>query len=361
MATQRVSPFVSSTAKRLDLTLVADFPGLRVLAWQGSRLYASNAYTLLRADTSGSSLRWQKVGHYQPRWWRNLSPATRLTCRLFRDGFHALAVLSSGHLIAAVPGALVVLSPGEAEFRLSHPVRRGTRPLHIAVTPRDQIFWGEYFDNPQRDPVHIYASTDRGQTWDVAYSFAKGAVRHVHNVVYDQWEDCLWILTGDHGSECRILRTSCDFGHVDEVLSGNQQHRAAAIIPTPEGLYFSTDTPLESNHIWRLDRRGGLTRLADLSGSSTYGCRVGQAMFFSTMAEPSAVNSKRTVGLYGSPDGVAWQRHREWRKDSWPMKLFQYGNAFLPDGVNHTQILAITTTAVHPGDDETSLWLVNLT
>ena len=65
-------------------------------------------------------------------------------------------------------------------------------------------------------------------------------------------------------SECRILRASCDFSNVEIVLSGNQQARAVALVPTPEGLYFSSDTPLESNHVYRLDRRGALTELAAL-------------------------------------------------------------------------------------------------
>ena len=106
------------------------------------------------------------------------------------------------------------------------------------------------------DEVHIYASTDHGSTWEVAYTFPRGAVRHVHNIVYDEWANCLWVLTGDNGSECRILRVSCDFKNVDVVLSGNQQARAVALVPTPDGLYFSSDTPLESNHVYRLEREG---------------------------------------------------------------------------------------------------------
>jgi len=38
------------------------------------------------------------------------------------------------------------------------------------------------------------------------------------------------------------------------------------------------------------------------------------------------------------------------------MGLFQYGNAFLPDGHNTTGLLAVTTIAVERADLETSLW-----
>lgn len=339
---------------------VATFRGLRVLAWHDGLLYASRGYSLLRARMEPGSgvVEWENVASYAPVWWRNLSASSRFTFRLFRDGFHALATLNSGHLVAAVPGAILALAPGEMEFRQTHRVLRGTRPLHIAATPDDHVFWGEYFDNPARDEVHIYVSTDRGAKWDVAHTFPRGAIRHVHNIVFDEWADCLWVLTGDNGSECRILRVSRDFKNADVVLSGHQQARAVALVPTPEGLYFSSDTPLESNHVYRLDRGGMLTELAPMSSSSIYGCRVGNGIFFSTMVEPSPVNPDSNVRLYGSHDGLRWRGLMQWRKDFLPMSLFQYGNAILPDGRNATDLLAVTTVGVERDDLKTSIWRV---
>jgi hypothetical protein len=353
----------SSPAARpnvLNVVPVAVFPRLRALAWREDWLYASRAYSLMRAQIKPipGPIEWQLVARYVPAWWRNLSASSRLTFRLFRDGFHALTTLASGHMVAAVPGAILTVAPGEDEFKVSHRVLRGTRPLHIAVTPEDHVFWGEYFDNPARDEVHVYASTDLGSTWDVVYTFPRGAVRHVHNIVYDEWADCLWVLTGDNGSECRILRASCDFKSVDVVLSGHQQARAVALVPTPEGLYFSSDTPLESNHVYRLDRRGELTELVPLSSSSIYGCRAGGGIFFSTMVEPSLANPDSTVRLFGSLDGSHWCDLMRWEKDFWPISLFQYGNAILPDGRNSTEFLAATTVAVDRDDLKTSIWRV---
>ena len=267
-------------------------------------LYASRGYDLLRAEIGAKPIEWEPVAYYKPQWWRNASSSLRLTSRLFRDGFHALAKLSSGHLVGAVPGAIVTLNPDERVFRISQRILRGTRPLHIAATPGGHLYWGEYFDNPGRDEVHIYASTDRGRTWNVAYTFPKGAIRHVHNIIHDPWQQCLWILTGDDGSECRILRASHDLTHVEPVLSGGQQVRAVAAVPAEDGLYFSSDTPLEKNFIYRLDRDGNLCNLAELSSSSIYGCRAGSAIFFSTMVEPSQVNLDRAASVYGSLDQI---------------------------------------------------------
>lgn len=356
MATQRAAAI--QPVSTWSLARVASLPRVRALAWDGEVLYCCRGYALFRALVSmtGMDKGWQQVGAYRPTWWRTITSSSRLSFRLFRDGFHALAVLPSGDLVAAVAGAIIRLSPGETEFRVCHRVLRGIRPLHLAVTANGDVAWGEYFDNPQRDEVHIYVSTDRGASWQVAHTFPKGAIRHVHNIVYDPWANCFWILTGDSGAECRILRASCDFKNVDVILSGKQQARAVALVPAPEGLYFSSDTPLESNYVYGLDRGGNVRQLAAIGSSSIYGCRVSDAIFFSTMIEPSSVNLDREVRVYGSLDGLHWQELLAWKKDRWPMRLFQYGNAFLPDGRNTTGLLAVTTIAVERGDLETTLW-----
>lgn len=357
MASQAI---IAQPEGELRLTKVASFPSLRALSWHENLLYASRGYELLCAQISpyAPTIKWQPVARHDAAPWRQVSSRSRLGSRLLRDGFHALAVLPSGHLVAAVPRAIVTVAPGEKRFRVSHQVLRGTRPLHIAATPEGHIFWGEYFDNPERAEVHIYGSTDRGLTWNVAYTFPKAAIRHVHNIVYDRWGKCFWVLTGDDGRECQILRASCDFRTVDAVLSGSQQTRSAALVPTADGLYFSSDTPSESNHVYRLDGCGNLAAVADLPSSSIYGCRVGDAVFFSTMVEPSKTNAERKVGLYGSADGPRWQRLLQWKKDRWPMRFFQYGNAFLPDGHNTTRMLAVSTVAVEDHDCELSLFAV---
>jgi hypothetical protein len=340
----------------VKLRRVAAYPKTRGLTWDGDVLYACRGYEVvcLRAG----ELEWEVVANFRPEWWRTITSQTALTYRLLRDGFHALAVLADGTMIGAVPGAIVTRRPGVGEFGVTHRVRRGTRPLHITATPSGRIYWGEYFDNRERTEVHIYASEDQGSTWRVAYTFPAGSIRHVHNVVYDRWADCLWILTGDEGGECKVLRASCDLRTVDSVISGNQQARAVAAIPSQDGVYLATDTPYEQNHVYRLDRSGQLECVGDLNSSSIYGCRVGDALFFATMIEPSAANTDREVHVVAAKSGSDWRTLLRWKKDRFSMRYFQYGNAILPDGENATQFLAVATVAVEQDDLTTTLWEV---
>ena len=124
-------------------------------------------------------------------------------------------------------------------------------------------------------------------------------------------------------------------------MAGNQQARAVAAVVTAGGVYFASDTPLEANHVYRLSREGTLATLANLDSSCIEGCLVGETVVFSTMVEPSAANSSRLVSLYAGREPGSWRRIASWRKDPWPMRLFQYGNAFFPTGENPTECLTV--------------------
>ena len=348
----------SPPADASALVKIASFTGMRALAWAEDILYASRGYQLLSCAPQ-RPLEWQPVAQFRPPAWRQFTSRIALAHRLVRDGFHALNVLSSGYIIGAVPGAIITRHPNQPHFEITHKILRGTRPLHIASTPDGTLYWGEYFDNRDRSEVFIYGSSDQGANWSVAYTFPAKAIRHVHNIVHDPWQDCLWILTGDYEHECRILRASCDLRTVEPVLEWNQQTRAVALIPTPDALYFSSDTPLETNFIYRLSRSGELAKVASINGSSIYGCAVGSTLFFSTMVEPSSSNASREVHIYRSDDAWNWQHCLAWEKDAWPMHYFQYGNAILPDGINHSHLLAVTTIAVRADDQQMGLWRVN--
>ena len=342
---------------RLRLEPVGRLPGLRALAWDGDVLYVSSGYRLYRVDpVAGMSL--TPAGRFVPALWRRATARWRPGARPFRDGFHALATLRDGTRIAVVAGAIAVARPGQERFDAAHRVTRGTRPLALAVTPQGDVFWGEYFANPRRAAVHVYGSHDGGRRWEIVHTFAAGTVRHVHAVVYDRVGDCLWVLTGDDDRESAILRVSTDWRCIETVVAGSQQARAVTLQPTPEALYFATDTPTEQNWIYRLDRRGELRRLAPIDGSCFWSAQVGGRVFFSTAVETSSLNTSAASKLYGGSETEGWHELLAWDRDSLPGRFFLYPNIVFPAGGSRGGLLAATGVAVRDNDDVTSVWRV---
>ena len=332
------------------------FPGKRVLSWHDGALYASQKYSLWRMYPGEN--KWEYVARFRPNWTRTVSSATRLGGRLRRDGFHALGVLPDGGLVAILPKAIALCPPGQTEFTVTWRIRRGTRPLALTVTPEGAIYWGEYFNNPDRDEVHVYGSLDGGRSWEVVYTFPEGSIRHVHSITYDPFGDHLWMCTGDHDAESRIMRVSNDWRTVETVSEGSQRTRAVRPIPTPHGLYFATDSELEQNYICCLTSDGVMEQLCPISGPGMWGFEAGTTLFFSSDVEPSKVNLDPFASMYGSRDGKSWSRLVGWRKDFWDMRLFQFGNIILPRGRNDTDILAATGMAVQGEDGVMHLWRV---
>ena len=356
MAKGSINERISMTDSDLRLVKMGRFPGRRVLTWYEGLLYVSRKYSLWRWDPESNE--WGFLARYRPDWTRKISSITRLGGRLRRDGFHSLGVLPDGGFVAILPKAVAICPEGETEFEVTWHIRRGTRPLALAVTPSGAIYWGEYSSNPQRDDVHIYGSTDGGRKWDVVYTFPPGGIRHVHSITYDPYRDHLWMCTGDYGAECRIMRVSNDWEVVETVLEGGQQTRTVRPIPTSNGLYFATDSELEQNYIYRLNPDESLERLHPINGPGMWSCQVGPNFFMSSDVEPSTVNTDPFASLYGSREGNSWSRLIAWPKDPWHMRLFQYGNIILPRGRNDTNVLAATGMAIRGEDDVMHLWRV---
>ena len=346
---------------KIKLVLIASFPNKRVLTWHGNFLYASSGYTLWRWDVSKERFPvWVKVAYFKPDWIRRVGAMHRLTRRLLRVGFRFLDFLPDGSFIAVLTKAIAVMKPGDLEFKLTWHVKRGTRPMGLAVTPQGEVYWGEYFNNKEPSEVYVYGSDDGGYTWDVIYTFPRGSIRHVHNVIYDNFENCFWILTGDEDSESSILKVSRDWRMIDTIFSGSQQARAVSLILNSDEIYYATDTPYEQNYIYRIDRKSGkVERIAPIPGPSMWSCWVKSAMFFSTAIEPSEVNTYPFACVHGSLDGLQWLKVIEWRKDWLHPSLFQFGNIVLPKGKNNTDLLAVTGIAVKREDEVTKIWKVH--
>jgi len=347
----------------MRLNLLIKFENFRVLGWRKGYLYASNGYFLFKTETKNLldnlKINWEEVGFFKQNFIRNLGSKYRMSARFLRSGFQTLSFYED-KIVAVIDKHIAVLEKDSKEFKSTFKMIKGTRPLGMAVTPDGNIYWGEYFSNKERESVSIYASKDGGYTWGIVYTFPEGTIRHIHNIFYDSFDDCFWILTGDENSESRILKTDKDFNSMEAVFQGNQQSRAATMIIEKDYIYYATDTPYEQNHIYRIERKTGQKeKLGEISGPSMYSCKVGGMYFFTSAAEPGEYYYPAAC-IWGSIDGSKWHKLIEWNKDRWHPGYFQFGNVFLPKGTTEEKILAVTGAAVKQIDGDTLIWEVIL-
>ncbi len=264
----------------------------------------------------------------------------RRLVRLLRSGIHALLPLQNDRVILVTRKLIYRLSLRDGSVDGLFSGFQGSRPLFICQSNAGDIYFGDYFGNPDRAAVNIYRSKDQGESYQIVHTFPPGAVRHIHGIFHDRFTDQVWVTTGDHDQESVIWKTKDDFRNLEYVQGGTQTFRAVQLIFTEDHVYFGSDTPLGENHLYRLKRSSNeVETLQQVQGSVFYGCQVGNHLFFSTVVEPSEVNQDPFAYIWGSRDGISWEMIKKYQKDWLPKKLFQYGQIHFPRGENRTNTL----------------------
>lgn len=268
---------------------------------------------------------------------------SRLGRRLGRVGFHHLVRVGPEEAVVVAHRHVFHLAEDSRELIRVAPVS-GSRPLTLCAGA-GLVCYGEYRGNPERAPVHVWAAKAHDVSlWEPVWRFDH--VRHVHGVFFDAYTSAFWVTTGDRDHESALWTTTDRFQTLDCVVGGSQCYRAVQLLFTERYVYFGSDAPDQINQIYRLERRTGRVEpLTKVSGPVFYGCTVGDHLFFSTVVEPSDVNTGGVAEIWGSRDGENWRMVRRFRKDAWSMKYFQYGQVLFPSGPGDAEHLWCTPMA----------------
>ena len=245
------------------------------------------------------------------------------------------------------------------EFSFTH----GRGPLQFCVIKNiegfvDSVCFGEYFGNHQRNAIKIIQRNGEGR-WKSCYQFKDGEINHVHALIPDIYNQCVWILAGDFEHSAAIYMAKNNFQDVELIVNGHQNFRACVAFPTAEGLLYATDTQLENNSVRLLkknDESWCSTKLYDLNGSCIYGCELKDYYIFSTSTEPSENPKNKILSLLDNKPGVGIKSNSsdiigyskinrnfvllaKKKKDIYPYRLFQFGTIMFPAGKQTTNIL----------------------
>ena len=254
-----------------------------------------------------------------------------LTRRFFRAEITGLYTLRNCNRVAiAKKGIFIQQKEGES-FEKCFSMPRGSKPLNLCFAPSGNIYFGEYFQNMEKQSVNIYCSDDNAQTWHIAYTFDAGNINHIHGLFFDKFTNRIWVATGDRENECIIGYTEDEFKTFKEVFRGGQEYRTCQLFFYKDFIVFGTDTQYEQNVIKKFNRKTlEIIELQKVQGSVIKGGQVGNVAFISTTVEPSKVNRDRYAHLWITKDGVHWEERYKAKKDWLPATLFQFGTFEFP-------------------------------
>lgn len=259
-----------------------------------------------------------------------LSSHFALTRRFLRAEITGLYTLKNGVRIAIAKKGLFLQQQGSNSFEKCFAMPRGSKPLNLCIAPSGSIFFGEYFQNMDKQAVNIYCSENNARTWNIAYTFGTGEINHIHGLFLDPYTYRMWVATGDRENECIIGYTEDEFKTFVEVFRGGQEYRTCQLFFYKDFIVFGTDTQYEQNVIKKFDRKTlEITELQQVQGSVIKGGQVGDVAFFSTTVEPSKVNTDRYAHLWVTKDGLNWEERYKAKKD-WLPSIFQFGTFEFP-------------------------------
>ena len=202
----------------------------------------------------------------------------------------------------------------------------GSRPLCVTVY-NGKLLFGEYTNNSERKSVGIYSFNGNG----LELVCSVNGVRHIHGVFVDDTDKSIYVTTGDYGDEAGIWKLDYDSAKLQPIYIGGQQARAVELLFDESSIYFGTDTPLEKNYIYKLDKKTrNVVPISDVSSSVFYAKKRNKKFYFGTVAEPSQVNTQKALELWEVYDGNA-KLINTFDKDIWSMKYFQYGQIVFPN------------------------------
>jgi hypothetical protein len=299
------------------------------------------------------------------------------TRRLFRLGAMN-GMFSMNKVFITIDKKLFSLTIDDFKLKEEHSFIKGNGPLHLKNIEginkfNDGLYFGDYFANNSKEPINITRRNQDG-TFEIAYTFPKGQINHIHNLIPDKFNDCVWILAGDFGEAAGIWQAKDNFKTVKKVLAGSQQYRSCIAFPTIEGLVYPTDSQFEQNHIRILKHENGTyvsEPIKAINGSVIYGCSIGDEIAFSTSTEPSFVNSNKLLFWLERKPGTGINKNESHlilgslkddfqtieikKKDFLPYRLFQFGTIMFPAGVNPTNKLFSYSVANTKNDLHTEI------
>lgn len=336
-----------------------------LLAYRHSMLYVLDSKSLQVIDRIPISLGWKEK--YLSR--------IRIIFRTLRLGVRNAVQMDDDNILFFVNKKFYEINIQTGVLTEGFIPPLGVRALNVSrITEvegfEDAIVFGGYLSNSNKNNVDIYKRVTAKQ-WDVVYSFPAGIINHIHNIVADRDNRCMWILTGDFGDAAAIWRATDNFRKVELIASGSQSVRSCVAFPYKGSLLYATDSPFASNAISLLENVDSVWQIKKISflpGSCIYACQCGENYVFSTAVEPDGrkggrlalLSRKRGSGIVdqychlyiGNVENGFREKYKV-EKDNWPYPLCQFGALQFPSGNNTTNKLLIYHVATKKYDCKT--------
>ncbi len=346
------------------MKIIRSLKGFRPLTFLKDQILLSKGYKIFCSNLDCTEL--ELIGQVPGSSIKQIASSSRLIARAFRLGITRACKISNDLCLVAERGKIWSVNTDTKTLKEEIPLRMKSPPLSMASIQDlqgfdDGIYFGEYGGNPRKEPVHIWKRALEGE-WTIAYTFDKGEINHIHNVIPDYQRGIVWILTGDFDNAAGIWIAKDNFSKVEPLLRGEQEYRCCWLAFFGERILYATDSQLVPNSFKEIFFQKPLQinasdpprviprKVKDIAGSSIYSCLFKDVILTSTTVEPGPPTGNCFYDLIDRKPGPGikdeyatliignlnrgFEEIGTWRKDKLPFRIFGFGSVEFPDGEN---------------------------
>ena len=334
--------------------------GKKVLLVTDHEIIAAKGYSLYSQKRGAN--KWEKYAKIKDTK-KAFFSHLRITSRLLRAELNKLYILPDGCQLCIARKGIFRKTPESKVFTKCFKIPRGSRPMNICYDEDSgKLYFGEYFTNYEKIPVHIYCSEDMGLTWNIVYTFEEGMINHIHGIYKDPYTRDLWVATGDRVDECIIGHTSDGFKTLDIVVRGGQDYRTCVLFFYQDYVIFATDSQYQECFIKKIDRKTHeIETIQPVQGPVIRGVECGDLAIICTDVEPTEVHKDKHAYIWYSYDGLNWKVLYREKKDCLSAKYFQFGTFDLPYYLSDkTDFVYATGKALRHCDGDTIVFPIDV-
>ena len=316
------------------------FPHLRVHALIDGFLIASRGYSIFKSKDLGKT--WIFSGAVPVPEQKKVLSKFRFISRALRIGIHQIKQIHNDNVIICCDNDFFLSDKGLSSFERIELNSHFFQILdnNICVTP-DFTYFGEYFRNKERNPVHIFR-TKNGEKWDKIFSFPQKSIKHIHLLQFDPFSQKIWFSTGDLDSECLLGYSDLDFSQIEIIGRDHQDWRCLELLFTSEKIFWGTDNPDGQNWLMSIDRNSGMVqKLAKFSGPIYNLKQFSKNYMILTATEGGSgeLDYRAHIWFTSDLEKGPWKDYRSYQKDWMPFK-FGFGRLFFGAELNNSVYLS---------------------
>lgn len=304
----------------MDISKVLNY---EIVHWNEDNLFIAHKANMITYIKNGQekciSIPAESLG------WKRLFMPIRKARRALRIDKTMIVPTRTG-FIAVRNGHIFLYNDKTDTWSESETILNCRNPMYDAIlNVEGTLYIGEY-GNPNGIGKRILMSKNDGVTWTCVHQFTPDEIRHIHALLWDKYEEKIWLFTGDFNPEPQVFKADKDFKSFERVGGGTQHWRACHAIFSEKYVDWMMDCPLEEVHHVRLDRATGQISVGQsFAGPVWFARQYGEWAYAASAQEIGPSHKDEKMHIYRSKDMENWEEIGAFDYDGWPKRYFRFG------------------------------------